>query len=132
MLGRKVLLNEMKKVLIVDDDRYIRELYEELLKSEGYTVETAVDGEDGLNKISAGGYDLILLDVMMPKIDGYGVLVKLEDQAPKTKNGPIIILTNLANDPIIDQALTKGAKAAFIKSDHTPQEFLQMVKEYLT
>jgi len=132
VLGRKVLLNEMKKVLIVDDDRYIRELYEELLKSEGYTVETAVDGEDGLNKISAGGYDLILLDVMMPKIDGYGVLVKLEDQAPKTKNGPIIILTNLANDPIIDQALTKGAKAAFIKSDHTPQEFLQMVKEYLT
>ena len=131
MLGRKVLLNEMKKVLIVDDDRYIRELYEELLKSEGYTVETAVDGEDGLNKISAGGYDLILLDVMMPKIDGFGVLVKLDETHPQSPNGPVVILTNLANDPIISQALKKGAVDCFIKSDHTPADLLALVQKYI-
>lgn len=121
-----------KKILIVDDDRYIRELYEELLKSEGYDVDTAVDGEEGLSKITAGGFDLILLDMMMPKIDGHGVLVKLGENPPKTPNGPIILLTNLANDPVIDLSLKAGAKASFIKSDHTPEEVLALVKKYLT
>lgn len=121
-----------KKVLLVDDDTYIRDLYEEVLKNAGYEVDTATDGEEGLKKITEGGNDLILLDVMMPKIDGYGVLVKLADNPAKKTNGPIIILTNLANDPVIEDCLKKGAKASFIKSDHTPEEFLAAVRKYLT
>lgn len=121
----------MAKVLIVDDDLYIRELYEELLKSEGHDVETAIDGEDGLNKSMSGGYDLILLDVMMPKIDGVGILKKLKEQSPTKPNKAIILLTNLANDPVIDVALQLGAKTFFIKSDHTPDEFIAKVKEYI-
>lgn len=122
----------MKKVLIVDDDLYIRDLYEELLKGQkDCVVETAKDGDEGLKKISEGGYDLILLDVMMPKLDGHGVLVKLKETPPKAKNGPIMILTNLANDPVIDECLKEGAKGSYIKSDHTPEEFLTMVNKYL-
>lgn len=122
-----------KKILIVDDDLYIKDLYEELLKEGGYDVETAADGEDGLEKMSQGGYDLVLLDVMMPKIDGYGVLVKLSEKPPTVPNGKIIILTNLANDPgIIDECIKKGATASYIKSDYTPEEFLAKVKEWLT
>lgn len=120
-----------KKILIIDDDLYIRDLYEELLKGNDRVVETAKDGEEGLAKISQGGYDLILLDIMMPKLDGFGVLTKLKDSPPKTKNGPIIILTNLANDPVIDECMKAGAKAFYIKSDHTPEEFLTMVQKYL-
>ena len=121
----------MKKVLIVDDDLYIRELYEELLKDEGYEVTTGSDGAEGLTKMSEGGYDLVLLDVMMPKIDGVGILQKLAETPAKSPNGPIIILTNLANDPVIDEAKKLGAQDSFIKSDHTPDEFLGKVKEYL-
>lgn len=121
-----------KKVLIIDDDTYIRELYDELLKQEGYEVETAKDGEAGLQKIQAGGYDLVLLDIMLPKIDGHGILIKLKETPPQKPNGPIIILTNLANDPIIEDSVKLGAKASYIKSDHTPEEFLQMIKKHLT
>lgn len=121
-----------KKVLIIDDDTYIRELYDELLKQEGYEVETAKDGETGLQKIQAGGYDLVLLDIMLPKLDGHGILVKLKESPPKNPNGPIIILTNLANDPIIEESVKLGAKASYIKSDHTPEEFLEMIKKHLT
>lgn len=120
-----------KRILIIDDDTYIRELYDELLKNEGYDVESSKDGETGLAKIQEGGFDLILLDIMLPKIDGHGVLVKLKETPPKKPNGPIIILTNLANDPIIEESLNLGAKASFIKSDHTPEEFLGMIKKFL-
>lgn len=121
----------MKKVLIVDDDLYIRDLYEELLKGENHSVESAKDGEEGLKKISEGGYDLILLDIMMPKLDGHGLLVKLKENPPKKSNGPIIILTNLANDPVVEECLKQGAKSFYIKSDHTPEEFLAMINKYL-
>lgn len=121
----------MKRILLVDDDLYVRELYEELLGNEGYEVVTASDGAEGLEKMADGGFDLVLLDVMMPKIDGVGILTKLTTTPPKKKNGPVILLTNLANDPVIDQAKKLGAVDFFIKSDHTPDEFLAFIKKHL-
>ncbi|MEK7499262.1 MAG: response regulator, partial [Patescibacteria group bacterium] len=82
-----------KKVLIVDDDAYLRDLYEEVLKEAGYEITTAVDGEEGAGKLQAGGFDLTLLDVMMPKLDGLGVLKELQQTPPTTPNGPILLLT---------------------------------------
>ncbi|MBI3443442.1 response regulator [Candidatus Woesebacteria bacterium] len=120
-----------KKVLIVDDDSTVRELYEEVLKDEGFEVETAADGEEGLTKITEGGYNLILLDIMMPKLDGIGILTSLSEKQPKIKNGPIILLTNLAHDPQIEEALKMGAKAALIKADLTPLQFVEKIKTYL-
>lgn len=120
-----------KRILIVDDDKFIRELYEEILTNEKYEVETAADGKTGLEKIQAGGYDLILLDVMMPQIDGIAIVQTLKESPPKKKNGPIIFLTNLANDPVIDQALQKGVKSCLSKADLTPEDFLKHVKKAL-
>lgn len=122
----------MARVLIVDDDTYLRDLYEEVLKGEGYDVTTAVDGEDGLAKLQEGGFDLILLDVMMPKIDGLGVLKALREKPARQENKNIILLTNLAQDPIIQDGLGLGATSYLIKADITPDTLAQEVKKYIT
>ena len=120
-----------KRILVVDDDLYIRELYEEVLKGEGYDVDAAVNGEEALVKLQKGGYDLVLLDVMMPKLDGIGVLTKLSENPPQTKNGPILLLTNLGHDPILKEALNKGANRFVIKADMTPDQLIINVKKAL-
>lgn len=117
-----------KKILIVDDDQYIREFYEELLSEAGYEVSTANDGQKGLELMQVGGYDLVILDVIMPKLDGIGILTQLQESPPKAKNGPIILLTNLANDPAVQEAKDKGAHSALTKSNITPEDFLATVR----
>jgi len=121
----------MQKILIVDDDQYIREVYEEVLIEAGYSVETAADGKDGLEKISEGGYDLILLDIMMPYLDGLGILAKIKESKTKKKNGPIMILTNLAYDQIAEETMEAGAKYCYNKADFNPDELLLKIKEIL-
>ena len=120
-----------KKIIVVDDDQYIRELYVEVLANEGYVVNSAVNGEEALAKIQQGGYDLILLDVMMPKLDGIGVMDALNKKPPASKNGPIILLTNLDHEAIVKEAMEKGATAFIIKADITPDALLAEVKKYL-
>ena len=121
---------ENKKILLVEDDQFTRELYEEVLKDAGFEVDSAVDGVDGLSKMTLGGYNLILLDVMMPKMDGLDVLRSLMNNPPKVKNGPIVLLTNLTNDPVIDTAYGLNAKGHLVKSDITPGELVEHVKKY--
>jgi len=120
-----------KKVIVIDDDLYIRELYEEILKDEGYTVDSASNGEEAYNKLKIGGYDLILLDIMMPKMDGLGIIDALKKDPPPIKNGPIILLTNLDHEPLIKDAMSRGAAAFIIKADITPADLLGQVKKYL-
>ncbi len=120
-----------KKILVVDDDLYIRDLYEEVLKDEGYEVETASNGEIALNNLKKGGYDLVLLDIMMPKIDGLGILAELKASPPPLKNGPVLLLTNLDHDPLIKDAMNIGAEEFLIKADITPEDLLVHVRKYL-
>jgi DNA-binding response OmpR family regulator len=113
-----------KKLLVVDDDEYIRELYEEVFKDAGYDVDTAVDGTDGLEKIGKGSYDLVLLDIMMPKKDGVEVLRALKsDKNPV----PVVLLTNLAHDPVMREGKSLGALAYLIKADLTPDQLVEKV-----
>lgn len=121
-----------KRILIVDDELYLRELYQEILKGAGFEVDTAVDGEDGINKITATQYDLVLLDVMMPKLDGIGVLTKLTSQKLDHPKPIIILWTNLSHDPVIKEALEKGASAFLVKADLTPDQIVVQVKKYLS
>lgn len=118
-----------QKILIVEDDQYTREVYQEVLTEAGYDVTTAVDGAEGLVKIREGGYSLVLLDMMMPKIDGLGVLSALKESPPLTPNGPVILLTNLAHDPVISRALSLGAKTFMIKSDLNPDQLVAQIRE---
>ncbi len=123
---------DRKKILLVEDDQFTRELYEEVLTEAGYEVTTATNGEEGLNHIKNGGYDLIFLDVMMPKKDGLQVLRALKEEAPKTVNGGIILLTNLSNDPVFNSAygLNVGVADHLVKSDITPGDLVEKVKKY--
>ncbi|MDP2788847.1 MAG: response regulator [bacterium] len=120
-----------KRILVIDDDLYMRELYEEVLKGAGYEVETAVDGKDGIDRLNRGGFNLVFLDMMMPKIDGMGVLNTLVQNPPVVKNGPIILLSNLGHEHVIEEAMQKGAVSNLIKADITPEQLLKAVEKYL-
>lgn len=123
--------NFNKRILIIEDDQFLREFYEELLQSEGYHVESAADGDIGLQRLLEGGYDLVLLDIMLPKKDGLEILRYVQGHAPAKPNGSIVILTNLGNDAVIKQCFDLGAVGYLIKSALDPNEVLAEIHSYL-
>lgn len=120
-----------KKILIVEDDEFLRQFYQELLTAEGFVVDVAADGEVGLVKVQQGGWSLVLLDIMLPKMDGIEILRQVKASGTKEKNGPIIILTNLGTDTVINQAFTLGASGYLIKSAMNPDQVLSEVHNFL-
>jgi CheY-like chemotaxis protein len=120
-----------KRILVVEDDSFLRDLYVEVLKSEGYDTEFAVDGEDGLTKITAGGYDLVLLDIMLPKMDGLTILKKIKEAPPTNPNKAVAVLSNLGQDSAISEAIANGAVGYMIKSDYTPDQALKQFKTFM-
>ncbi|MBI2011146.1 response regulator [Candidatus Daviesbacteria bacterium] len=124
-------MDQGKKILIVEDDQFLREFYQELLQTEGFLVDVAAEGEDGLLKLTQGGYDLVLLDIMLPKKDGLQILRDSKVSPPKSKNGPIVVLTNLGQDAIIKEAFSLGATGYMIKSALNPDQVLTEIHNYL-
>lgn len=120
-----------QRILVVDDDPDLRAIYEETLRDAGFEVDLAINGEEGLTKLHEGGYDLCLLDMMLPKIDGLGVLDDSKKTQPAKPNGPIIILSNLSHEKLINDALDRGAAAFLVKADMTPDILLAQVKKHL-
>lgn len=120
-----------QRILIIEDDQFLRELYDELLREEGYEVELAVDGQEGLDKFKKGGFDLVLLDIMLPKIDGLEILRKVKVDKPEKPNGPVVLLTNLGQDSIIKEGFNLGAGGYLIKSAMNPDQVLSEIKVFL-
>ncbi|SRR5258706_1187171 len=120
----------MAKVLIVEDDPLLSRMYHKIFSFEGYEVEIADDGEQGLEKVRSAKPTVILLDIMMPKMNGLQVLEKLKAD-PDTKTIPVIMLTNLAGQQDAEMALSKGAVKYIVKSEHEPKEVTNMVKEII-
>ncbi|MDB5178426.1 MAG: phoP [Patescibacteria group bacterium] len=120
----------MARILIVEDDPLMSRMYQKIFTFESYEVEMAGDGQEGLDKAREKPPTLILLDVMMPKLNGLQVLEKLKED-PKTKAIPVVMLTNLAGQQDAEGALAKGAIKYIIKSEHDPKEVADMVKEIL-
>lgn len=120
----------MAKILVVEDDPLMSRMYQKIFTFEGYEVIMAADGQEGLDKARETKPTLMLLDVMMPKLNGLQVLEKLKLD-PETKGIPVIMLTNLAGEQDAESALTKGAIKYIIKSEHDPKEVADMVKEIL-
>lgn len=119
----------MQKVLIIDDDASLRQLYNvELAKN--YTVVEATDGEDGLFKAKSEKPDLMLLDVMMPKLDGIAFLTKVKE-SPEIANIPIIMLTNFGQENLIQQAFALGISDYLLKYKVTPSEMAEKVNQVL-
>lgn len=125
------MLNMAKKILLIDDDLFIRELYEEVLEAEGYEVETAADGKVGLDKLTKNNYDLVLLDIMLPQIDGIGIIDKLKTSKTQVPLKSVVLLTNLANDPVVKTALESGVHSCLIKSDITPDQLVAHIQKVL-
>jgi CheY-like chemotaxis protein len=119
-----------RKILIIEDDQFLREFYEELLQNEGYITDSAADGEGGLEKIQNNEYNLILLDIMLPKLNGVQILTKLKTNPPKSALAPIVVLTNLGQDAVIKTCFELGAKGYLIKSSLDPSGVLKEVGNY--
>jgi len=119
-----------KHILIVEDEAYIRDPYVEVLEKAGYQVSVAEDGEQALDKMSTKTYDLILLDVMLPKMDALEVMKQLDEKHALPK-APILILTNLANDPAIKELMKFGATYYLLKVDVNPGQLVEKVQEIL-
>lgn len=118
------------KILIVEDDPFLLDLYKELLEDEGFLVEVAKDGEEGLKKMKEGGYALTILDIMLPKKDGLEILKELSEKEKKDC-GQIVMLTNLGQDQVIKDGFKLGAAGYLIKSALTPEQVLHEVRVFL-
>ncbi|MBI5400881.1 MAG: response regulator [Candidatus Yonathbacteria bacterium] len=119
-----------KKVMIVEDDEHISKVYEIKLAKEGVETFLARDGEEAVVKIAAEKPDLIILDLMLPKKDGFGVLEDIK-KVPELARIPVIILSNLGQKSDQDRAIGLGANEYLVKVDYPIQEIVDKVKGYL-
>lgn len=125
-------MNETKKkVMVVEDDEHISKVYEIKLAKEGLDVSVARDGEEAVVKITAEKPDVILLDLMLPKKDGFGVLEDIK-KIPELARIPVIVLSNLGQKTDQDRALAMGANEYLVKVDYPIQEIIDRVKKYLS
>lgn len=121
----------MAKILLVDDDPLLVRMYQKKLENDGYIVATADDGETALAKVLEFKPDLILLDIMMPKINGLQVLSKLKENKD-TQRIPVILLTNVGgSSEDTDRGLELGAVAYLVKASNNPKAVVEKVKEIL-
>ncbi|MFA5926285.1 MAG: response regulator [Parcubacteria group bacterium] len=118
-----------KKILIVEDDRSLQNALSEMLNQEGYEIVCAFDGEEALEKIKEENFDLVLLDIILPKKDGYEVLAEIKKS--EKKDVPVLILTNLEEVDNVQKALSLGATTFMVKSDFSLKDVLEKIKENL-
>jgi len=119
-----------KKILIIEDDKFLRELISRKLSGEGFDISEAVDGEEGIKKIKEEKPDLILLDLILPGIDGFEVLARLREE-PKLSSTPVIILSNLGQREEVERGLKLGAIDYLIKAHFTPGEIIEKIRNTL-
>ncbi len=114
---------------MVEDDQFIRELYERQLKNAGYAIETTPSGKAGLELLDKNPYDLLMLDLNIPDVSGFQILESLQKN-PK-EGMSIVILSNVAQDEFVSKGLSMGAQAFIIKSTYTPDKVVEEVKSIL-
>lgn len=117
-------------ILLVEDDSFLAEMYATKLSIEGFEVSLAQDGEKGIRLAQKEIPDLILLDILLPKKDGFEVLETIKKDDP-TKNIPVILLTNLSQKEDIDRGLKLGAIDYLIKAQFMPSEVVEKIKKHL-
>lgn len=122
--------NGQYKILVVEDDIQLVDMYRRKFELEGFTIETAEDGEVALTKIKSFKPDLVLLDIMMPKKSGLEVLQDLRKD-PNTKDQIVVMLTNLGSEGTAEKIFMLGATDYIVKADYTPLEVCNRVKEIL-
>jgi len=117
-------------ILLIEDDTFLLNMYVDKFEIEGFQVHAADDGEKGAKMALEKNPDIILLDIMLPKLDGFGVLEKLKSDA-KTKDIPVILLTNLSQKEDVDRGIALGANDYLIKSHFMPSDVVAKIKKIL-
>ncbi len=120
-----------KKILLVEDEDFIRELYTRQLAKAGFSVKSAPDGQAGLAALKAEQFDLLLLDIMLPGINGLQLLREFKTHNP-TSPMITIMLTNLGQEAVIKEGFELGAQAYLIKASYTPDQVVNEVKNALS
>jgi CheY-like chemotaxis protein len=122
------MAEQTKRILLVEDDRFLRKAAEATLRRNGFIVCTAVDGEEALQRIRDEAPDLVLLDLIMPKLQGFEVLRILKED-PVTQAIPVVVLSNLGQESDVQQALQGGAIAYLIKANLSLQDLVTQVQK---
>lgn len=124
-------MNDKKyTILFIEDEESLQKTLSDALISEGFKILNAFDGESGLEIASQQKPDLILLDLILPKLDGFKVLDKLKKR-PETQNIPVIVLTNLETTPSIEKALELGATTYLVKANYELSDVIKKIKDNL-
>jgi DNA-binding response OmpR family regulator len=124
------MVQEKATILLVEDDTFISGMYQTKLSTLGYTVRVAMDGEEGWNELQKESPDLVLLDIVLPKKDGFEILGDIRG-SEKLKNLPVILLTNLGQKPDVQKGLDLGADDYIIKAHFTPSEVVEKIERML-
>lgn len=121
---------EARNILIIEDDKFLAKMLGRMLEASNYQTELAATGNEGLAKAAAGRADLILLDIMLPDIDGFDVLAKIKSDE-KTKKIPVVIISNLGQPEDVAQGKKLGAADYLVKSDLSLDEVVEKVRQQL-
>ena len=118
----------MKKILFIEDESALQKAMGKTLEKDGYDIISALNGEEGLRLAQTKNPDLIVLDLILPKLHGFEVLKKLKEDK-KTQNIPVIILTNLEATQDVEKAIKMGATAYLVKSSYNLEEVTEKIKD---
>ena len=118
----------IKTILMIEDDRFIGEMYVRSLRQAGYDVEWAIDGRDGLVMATNKTYDLVLLDIMLPELRGQEILREIKKN-PVAKHSHVADMTNFDQDEETRQEIERNVDAYFVKAEITPRRLLEIVQQ---
>lgn len=118
------------KILIIEDDRYISKMYQLKLSLEGYDVQVAENGREGVDKVKEFMPNIVLLDILMPELDGFEVL-KIVKGDEATKDIPVLIMSNLGQEDHVEKGMKLGAIGYIVKSQYTPSKVVEKIKSVI-
>jgi DNA-binding response OmpR family regulator len=123
-----IMKKEEKKlnILLIEDEEMLSSMYKTKFEKEGFTVDVAVDGEDGIEKSQNHEYDIFLVDIILPKLNGFAVLKSIRE-IKKYKNTPVLMLTNLGQDEDVKKGKSLGASDYLVKANFTPSQILEKI-----
>lgn len=124
-------MDNKPKILVAEDEQDARLIYVDILTSAGYEVDGVADGKEALIKMESKKYDLVLLDIIMPNLDGISALKAIKEYPTKYGNMPIYMLTNIGSDAAIENSIQLGAQGYIHKSDTDPSELTDLVEKAL-
>ncbi len=126
-------MERRKTILIIEDEQFLIDLYKKAFAQRNFEVTESVDGVEGLGKANNNtNVDMILLDIMLPKMDGISVLRKIKEKGSPSQNTPVFMLTNLGQESVIKEALRIGADGYILKSKYLPNQIVDEIEKFLS